>query len=133
MINQTNHLQLLLPEGFDEQSLFEMPLKGWLQASVAVDDGTCYPVYFCDPMRLQQDLEQSAENGEPWVAEPGLIILPEVTLEAAQKAVYFLWAKGYFASLRANHDATTVTMNASAMHHNLSAFAHEQTYVDLAR
>jgi hypothetical protein len=40
-----------------------------------------------------------AKAGNPYVAEPGLIVLPEVTLEYMQKAVRRLAQAGFFESL----------------------------------
>lgn len=96
--------RLLLPTDFDERAAFEITLKGWVSARVEAEDGAQYPIYFCDPTRLQQDLDTLVLQGEPCVAEPGLVILPEVTVEAAEHAVQFLWRRGFFASLKAEYD-----------------------------
>lgn len=40
------------------------------------------------------------ELGTPFLAEPGLIILPEVTREGMENAVRQLWEQGYFESLK---------------------------------
>ncbi len=93
---------VILPEGFDERATFEISLKGWLSAQVELEDGDRYAVYFSDPIRLQQDLDENVKLGKPCVAEPGLIILPEVTVEAIQDAVQFLWEQGFFTNLKAN-------------------------------
>ena len=95
-----NYPRLLFHEGIDERAAFEMTLKGWVSAQVATEDGAHYPVYFCDPVRLQQDLDERAAQGEPCLAEPGLIVLPEVTVEAAERAVQFLWRRGFFTGLQ---------------------------------
>lgn len=83
--------RIIFPEGFDERTAFETPLKGWLNAQVELEDGRRYAVYFSDPVRLQQDLEEAVNDGRPCFAEPGLIIVPEVTVEIIQNAVLFLW------------------------------------------
>jgi len=56
-----------------------------------LDDGCRYAVYFSDPMRLQQDVDEAVKSGRPCFAEPGLIIVPEVTVQTIQDAVQFLW------------------------------------------
>ena len=43
-------------------------------------------------------------EGKPYFAEPGLIIVPEVTVQAMQEAVQFLWKQGFFASLKTEQD-----------------------------
>jgi hypothetical protein len=93
--------RVIFPEGFDERTAFEAPLKGWLKAQVELEDGCRYAVYFSDPARLQQDVDEAVKRERPCFAEPGLIIVPEVTVEAIQEAVQFLWKQGFFASLKA--------------------------------
>jgi hypothetical protein len=96
-----NGPRVLFPEGFDERAAFETPLKGWLKAQVELEDGCRYAVYFSDPIRLQQDVDEAVKRERPCFAEPGLIILPEVTVQAIQEAVQFLCKQGFFASLKA--------------------------------
>jgi hypothetical protein len=107
--------RVILPTGFDEQAAAETPLKGWLSAQVELDDGCRYAVYFSDPIRLQQDMDDAVHNGKPCFAEPGLIIVPEVTVQTIQDAVQFLWKQGFFASLKTEQgeqlDATTTAPN----------------------
>jgi hypothetical protein len=107
--------RVLWPAGFDERAVVETPLKGWLSATVELDDGCRYAVYFSDPIRLQQDLDEAIQHGKPCFAEPGLIIVPEVTVQAIQDTVQFLWKQGFFASLKADQgealDATTTAPN----------------------
>ena len=107
--------RVLFPAGFDERAAIETPLKGWLSAQVELDDGGRYAVYFSDPMRLHQDVDDAVHNGKPCFAEPGLIIVPEVTVQAIQDAVQFLWEQGFFASLKPDQseelDATTTAPN----------------------
>jgi len=79
--------RVIFPEGFDERAAFETPLKGWLSAQVELEDGRRYAVYFSDPIRLHQDLDEAVRSGKPCVAEPGLIIIPEVTIETIQRFV----------------------------------------------
>ena len=93
--------RVIFPEGFNERAAFETPLKGWLKAQVELPDGCRYAVYFSDPMRLQQDLDEAVQSERPCFAEPGLIIVPAVTVQAIQDAVQFLWKQGFFAYLKA--------------------------------
>ena len=64
------------------------------------EEGGRYRLYFSDPVRLRQSLEDDTADGRPYYAEPGLIILPEVTREAIQRAVAGLWRDGYFQHLK---------------------------------
>ncbi len=100
-MKMSNSPRVIWPDGFDEQARFEMPFKGWLSAYVELEEGWRYPVHFSDPIRLQQDLDQELQIGKPYFAVPGLIILPEVTIEVIEQAVQMLWQQGFFASLKA--------------------------------
>jgi hypothetical protein len=53
-------------------------------------------VFFYSPERLAQDLEMDTKAGHPYIAEPGLIVIPEVTLAYMQVAVEQLYEQGYF-------------------------------------
>ena len=107
--------RVIFPAGFDERAAVETPLKGWLSAQVELDNGCRYAVYFSDPVRLQQDMDEAVHNGRPCFAEPGLIIVPEVTVQTIQAAVQFLWQQGFFASLKTDQSedlsATTTAPN----------------------
>ena len=98
--------RVIWPDGFDERAAFETPLRGWLSAQVELEDGWRYAVYFSDLVRLQQDVDEAIQSGRPCFAEPGCIIVPEVTVKAIQDAVQFLWTQGFFASLKADRPAT---------------------------
>lgn len=101
MSNNDNFPMVLFPAWYDERAEFETPAKGWLnQVIVQAEDGSQYPVAFIDPVRLQQDMEEYAKLGTPYFSEPGLIILPEVTTEAIQRAVKELWRQGFFNHLK---------------------------------
>lgn len=95
---------VIFPEGFDERAEFETPHKGWLSAHVEMNDGTRYAIYLSDPVRLQQDLAENAQLGRPYLAEPGLILLPEVTAEAIRETVQSLCEQDFFGHLRPCQD-----------------------------
>lgn len=93
--------KLVFEDGLTERETYEMEMRGYLSHVAVQDkDGTVYPVYFMDPIRLQQDLDAYVELGEPCLAEPGLIVVPRVTLEAMDRAVRFLWDQGYFKHMK---------------------------------
>ncbi|MEC4817065.1 MAG: hypothetical protein SAK29_27920 [Scytonema sp. PMC 1069.18] len=93
--------KLIFKYGWDDKDEAETPMKGYRSDGIVHSpDGEMYPVYFIDPVRLQQDLEAETELGSPFLAETGLIILPEVTREAMENAVRQLWAKGFFQSVK---------------------------------
>ncbi len=92
-----NYPRIILPEGFDERDECEMPLRGCLSnALVELESGEQYAVDFIEPVRLAQDLVEYGRSGIPCYAEPGLIIIPEVTLSTIQEAVNYLYHQGFF-------------------------------------
>lgn len=95
--------EVAFPEGFGEREAFELSAKGWLSAQVELNDGRQFSLYFSDLVRLKQDLDESVRAGQPYFAEPGLIVLPEVTVETVQAAVQSLCEQGFFDQLRPHH------------------------------
>jgi hypothetical protein len=93
--------RLIFEGGFDERDAFESRARGYRShVWVQLADGERYPLVFYDAVRLQQDLEDEAKSGNPYIAETGLIVLQEVTKENMELAVFRLVQEGYFDSLR---------------------------------
>ncbi len=89
--------KLVFKYGWNEQDDIETPMKGCRNDGIVqAPNGLSYSVYFIDPVRLQQDLDEEVELGSPFLAFPGLIILPELTKKAMEHAVLKLWKQGYF-------------------------------------
>ncbi|GBF82853.1 hypothetical protein [Aphanothece sacrum] len=93
-------IKLTFQYGWEEKDDEETPMKGYRSDGIVKTSEGEYSVYFIDPIRLQQDLEAETELGTPFLAEPGLIILPEVTREGMENAVKKLWEQGYFKCLK---------------------------------
>ncbi|MEM9543920.1 MAG: hypothetical protein AAGA60_31110 [Cyanobacteria bacterium P01_E01_bin.42] len=92
---------LIFKYGWDERDDMETPMKGCRNDGIVKDpNGLSYSVYFIDPVRLQQDLDEEVELGSPFLAFPGLIIVPELTKTAMENAILQLWKQGYFKSLK---------------------------------
>lgn len=93
--------QLIFEGGFDAREAAESRDRGY-RSHVWVEfaSGERYPVVFYDIVRLQQDLQHEAQEGNPFVAEVGLVVLPEVTKENMAKAVCCLAEEGFFESFR---------------------------------
>jgi hypothetical protein len=93
--------RLVFKYPFDEAAAYDAEARGYLAyVAVELDNGTRYPVVFYDPVRLQQDLEVETGEGRAFIAEPGMIVVPEVTLARMQDAIERLFQNGYFDSLR---------------------------------
>jgi hypothetical protein len=63
---------------------------------IELDPGRLYPVFFYDPTRLQQDLTEGIRCGHPFIADPGMIVVPEITPTAMRDAVDGLVGEGFF-------------------------------------
>src|SRR4051794_12886787 len=88
---------LSFPDGYDEQAEFEAPFRGYLpDVVVELEDGTRHRLSFIDLARLEQAMADNARAGHSYYAEPGLVVLPEVSTDAIQLAVQDLWDEGYF-------------------------------------
>ena len=96
-MNSNHSFTVHFPDWYDERGEWEVESKGWLQgATVELANGNRYPVFLYDPVRLQQDLEADAKQGRPWVAEPGLIVLPELTRAAITAVIEQLVKNDFF-------------------------------------
>ncbi len=92
----------LVLEGFDERTAWEVEQKGFFEhARVRLPDGRIAKVCFWEPVRLAQDLEMDMRHGQVCIGEPGLILIPKVTLENMRAAVKELYRSGYFERLAA--------------------------------
>jgi hypothetical protein len=82
---------------FDERAQAEAEARGYLShIFVKQADGKLYPVVFYDCVRLAQDLEYEISTGRMCIADPGLIVVPAVTLANVVTAVEKLSQEGFF-------------------------------------
>jgi hypothetical protein len=100
VMNHNALTQVIFPEGFDERARIEMSSKGWISAVVLLEDGLKYHVYFSDIVRLKQDMDENIRSGKPFFAEPGLVVIPEVSVEVIYQVVNLLVKDGFFASMQ---------------------------------
>jgi hypothetical protein len=97
MSTHVQRFTIAFPEGYDAQAEFEAPFRGYLtDVIVQLDDGSRHRLSFLDQARLEQNLTANVQRGRAHYAEPGLVILPEVSTEAIYKAVHGLWDEGFF-------------------------------------
>ncbi len=92
--------QIIWDRELDEYSCGEMQARGYARLDIAATEAVTYSLYFSDPVRLQQDLEVLVADGYPCFDEPGLVVIPEITVENIEKAVAFLWSRDFFSHLQ---------------------------------
>jgi len=64
-------------------------------------NGETFPIYFYEPTAVSEVLESNAKWGfGRFVAEPGLVVIPEISLANMKSAVAELIETGYFSHLR---------------------------------
>jgi hypothetical protein len=89
------------PPEFDDRAEHEMELKGHLNGGqVELADGRRFPIFFFDPVRLSQESESAAEYGDPVIAEPGMVVIPDVTRVNILRAIERLIATRFFNHLK---------------------------------
>ena len=93
--------RLIFGTPFDDRAQFEARSAGYLSdVLVEQSDGSTYSVVFYDCTRLAQDLDYEISSGRMCVADPGMIVVPEVTLVNIRAAIEKLTNEGYFNALR---------------------------------
>lgn len=94
-------ISVCFPPEFTERDRIEMTWRGYVGCvQIEVASGARYEVTFYDIVRLAQTMDDLIKQGRPGFAEPGLVILPEVTEEAIQNAAAMLYAEGFFDRLK---------------------------------
>jgi hypothetical protein len=89
--------RVVFPNWYDERGEWEAKEKGWLRGvEVRFAAGNVQSLFFYDPVRLAQDLEAETKQGKPFIAVPGLIVIPEITREAIVDVVAKLVDSGSF-------------------------------------
>jgi hypothetical protein len=79
---------LVFPDWYDELAEFEHEHKGHLSgATLRLADGRVFGIEFIDPARLQQDLQDNCDRGEPFVLMRNLVLVPLVSRVSMQRAI----------------------------------------------
>lgn len=68
---------------------------------VEFSDGEAFPIYFYEPNAIREELDSRISSGfGQFVAEPGLVVIPEITLAGMKSSVLELIEVGYFDHLK---------------------------------
>ena len=101
MSTVTDRFTIHFPTDYDAQSEYETPSRGYLSGVIVqLEAGTRFPIFFIDPVRLQQDMEALVKCGKTCLAEVNMVVLPEVTTESIRTAVGELVKEGFFQHLK---------------------------------
>ena len=97
----TEFHQLVFVTPFGEVEADEALARGYLShVLVETSDGRLYPVTFYDPVRLRQDLEERSSQGSSFLADPGMVVIPEITASLMEAAARGLCKEGFFDHFR---------------------------------
>lgn len=83
---------------------WEVSAKGWYGGvSVELEDGSLYEVTFIIPVRLSQELQSQIELknkgfvSDSFIADVGMIVVPEITETNIRESIQRLYEMGWFA------------------------------------
>jgi hypothetical protein len=97
--DDADYPRLVFAHDVDDRDLAPHGYRG--DVAVEFADGEAFPVYFYEPDAVREELEGRRRSGfGQFVAEPGLVIIPEITLAGMKSAVSELIELGYFTHLR---------------------------------
>lgn len=65
-------------------------------AFVEIDGFGLYPVYFYSASRLVYELKTMSEHGRSYIAQTGMIVLPQISIPAIKETIQNLCDVGYF-------------------------------------
>jgi hypothetical protein len=86
---------------FDELAALDVEEKGFFDhAIITLSDGSRYRLHFFTPARLAYQLKVEQEIGNVCIGEPGLVIVPRVTVQYMKEAAKQLLREGCFAGLK---------------------------------
>lgn len=98
---ETEYPKIRFHESFTEADREIMTNRGLvLSVTVEVSCVHRYDITVMDINRVVQEFDGNVSRGWPFFAEPGLIIVPEVTVDAINVAVNALYKRGFFESLK---------------------------------
>lgn len=97
--DDTEYPRLVFAHDVDDRDMAPHGYRGDVVVEIA--DGEAFPVYFYEADAVREELESRSRSGfGRFVAEPGLVVIPEITLANMKSSVLELLEVGYFNHLR---------------------------------
>ena len=101
--DDADYPRLVFVHDVDERDMAPHGYRGDVHLQLV--DGQSYPVYFYEPDAIREELEARRRSGfGQFMAEPGLVVIPDITLTAMKSSVSELIEVGYFTHLRPCED-----------------------------
>ena len=96
-MEEESYPKLLFDFDYNERVASEARDRGSLGGThVQLSDGSRHPVFFYDGECIPQELAALSRWNRPFIAEKGLIVLDEITLDKMLFAVRVLAKEGFF-------------------------------------
>ena len=97
--DDADYPRLVFVHDVDDRDIAPFGYRGDVVVELA--DGETFPVYFYEPDAIREELDGRIKSGfGQFVAEPGLVVIPEITLAGMKSSVLELVEIGYFDHLR---------------------------------
>ena len=97
--DDADYPRLVFAHDVDDRDMAPHGYRGDVVVELA--DGEAFPVYFYEPDAVREELDARIRSGfGRFVAEPGLVVIPEITLDGMKSSVLELIEVGYFTHLR---------------------------------
>lgn len=101
--DDADYPRLVFAHDVDERDMAPHGYRG--DVIVEFAEGESFPVYFYEPDAIREELDGRNRSGfGRFVAEPGLVIIPEICVAAMKSSVLELIEVGYFTHLRPCED-----------------------------
>jgi hypothetical protein len=99
LCDNADYPRLVFAHDADDRDMAPHGYRGDVVVELA--DGEAFPVYFYEPEAIREELDDRIRSGfGPFVAEPGLVVIPEITLARMKSSVLELIEVGYFSHLK---------------------------------
>src|SRR5947209_2690454 len=101
--NDADYPRLVFDHDVDELDMAPHGYRG--DVIVEFADGKSFPVYFYEPDAIREELDGRSKSGfGRYVAEPGLVVIPEICVAGMKASVLELIEVGYLTHLRPCED-----------------------------
>jgi hypothetical protein len=99
LTDDADYPRLVFAHDVDDRDMAPHGYRG--DVVVEFSDGEAFPIYFYEPDAIREELDCRIRSGfGQFVAEPGLVVIPEITLARMKSSVLELIEVGYFSHLR---------------------------------
>jgi len=101
--DDADYPRLVVAHDVDERDVAPHGYRGDVVVKFA--DGESFLVYFYEPDAIREELDGRSRSGfGRYVAEPGLVVIPEICVTGMKSSVLELIEVGYFTHLRPVED-----------------------------